>query len=260
MSSTSGSEPSTADAIDDSTQTEGLRERKKRERSQALRTAAIELTLENGFSNVTIEDICTRCGVSRRTFFNYYPSKEEALLGRANTIFDDEDQPAIAEFEAGGPSGSLISDLTHLLTFVVRTRLNKREEIHRYHRILKREPELMQAQMSRMGNSERLFREMIQRRLDGTPAATSATIRDSVVASAGGETPGAPSVSDGHKGSDCHADDGEPVSTRAEALSALAMMAIRATFMRLRRVDGDPGLVIGELFDELRTIFQEDSK
>ena len=238
---------------------EGLRERKKRERKQALRTAAIELALEKGFDNVTIEDICDRCGVSRRTFFNYYSTKEEALLGRADTVFDDEDQPAIAEFEAGGPEGRLIADLAHLLTSVVRTRLNKREEMHQYHRILKQDPSLMQVQMSRMGNNERLFREMIQRRLDGRPAGTDtlgAPAEDTVGAPAERD-PGA--VSAQKSASECHADEGEPVSTRAETLAALAMMAIRATFIRLRRVEGDPGVVIDELFTELRSIFKEES-
>jgi len=246
---------------------EGLRERKKRERKQALRTAAIELALEKGFDNVTIEDICDRCGVSRRTFFNYYSTKEEALLGRADTVFDDEDQPAIAEFEAGGPEGRLIADLAHLLTSVVRTRLNKREEMHQYHRILKQDPSLMQVQMSRMGNNERLFREMIQRRLDGRPAGTDtlgAPAEDTVGAPAE-DTVGAPAerdpgaVSAQKSASECHADEGEPVSTRAETLAALAMMAIRATFIRLRRVEGEPGVVIDELFTELRSIFKEES-
>ena len=246
---------------------EGLRERKKRERKQALRTAAIELALEKGFDNVTIEDICDRCGVSRRTFFNYYSTKEEALLGRADTVFDDEDQPAIAEFEAGGPEGRLIADLAHLLTSVVRTRLNKREEMHQYHRILQQDPSLMQVQMSRMGNNERLFREMIQRRLDGRPAGTDtlgAPAEDTLGAPADG-TVGAPAERDPgaasalKSASECHADEGEPVSTRAETLAALAMMAIKATFIRLRRVEGDPGVVIDELFTELRSIFKEES-
>ena len=103
---------------------EGLRERKKRERGQALRRAAIDLALEKGYHNVTVEDICERCGVSRRTFFNYYSSKEEALLGRADTVFDEEDQPAIEEFEAGGPHGRLVADLEYLLSFIVATRMS----------------------------------------------------------------------------------------------------------------------------------------
>ena len=219
---------------------EGLRERKKRERGQALRRAALELALENGYSNVTVEDICARCNVSRRTFFNYFNSKEEALLGRDDTVFDDEDQPDIEAFEAGGPTGRLIGDLQHLLASVVRTRLNRREEMHQYHQLMKQDPSLMQAQMARMGNNERLFREMIQRRLDGGTVAAESAVDDT-------------------DSDTCSADAGVPVSTRAEALAALAMMAIKATFMRLRRVEGDPASVIKELFDELQTVFEEES-
>lgn len=261
-------------ADENSEQPEGLRERKKRQRSQALRQAAIELTLENGYTNVTVEDICERCGVSRRTFFNYFKSKEEALLGRADTVFDDEDQPAIEEFEAGGPTGRLLSDLHELLAEVVRTRLNKREEMHAYHQILKADPSLMQVQMSRMGNNERLFREMIQRRLDAdagepTPGAEPASgVKPSPGAEPASEVkPRAASAKESVKASahesatadDCHTDEGIPVSPKAEALAALAMMAIKATFMRLRRVEGDPALVIRELFDELTEIFAEES-
>ncbi len=221
---------------------EGLRERKKRERGQALRSAAIDLALEKGYHNVTVEDICERCGVSRRTFFNYYSSKEEALLGRADTVFDEEDQPAIEEFEAGGPHGSLIADLEHLLGLIVATRMSKRDEVHRYHLMLKQDPSLLQLQMSRMGNNERLFRQIIQRRLDGRPRSASAR---------------APAL---HEATfDSSAEDDEPASLRAEAVAALAMMALKATFTRLRRFEGDSAPVIEGLFTELRTIFKEES-
>lgn len=218
---------------------EGLRERKKRERGQALRRAAIDLALEKGYHNVTVEDICERCGVSRRTFFNYYSSKEEALLGRADTVFDEEDQPAIEEFEAGGPHGRLLADLEHLLTFIVATRLSKREEMHQYHLMLKQDPSLLQMQMARMGNNERLFRRIIQRRLDGTTSAAEpiATTAEAV----------------------CAVEADEEVSPRAEAVASLAMMALKATFTRMRRLEGDPGPVIENLFDELRLIFKEES-
>lgn len=216
---------------------EGLRERKKRERGQALRRAAIDLALEKGYHNVTVEDICERCGVSRRTFFNYYSSKEEALLGRADTVFDEEDQPAIEEFEAGGPHGRLVADLEHLLAFIVATRLKKRDDMHQYHLMLKQDPTLIPLQMARMGNNERLFRQIIQRRLDGTASAPVDVLGTH---------------------SDDGADDVE-VSPRAEAVAALAMMVLKATFTRMRRIDGDPGPVIDMLFDELRALFREDA-
>src|SRR5689334_15338875 len=59
----------------------GRRERKKQETWRALHRAALALSVEKGFENVTVEEICDRADVSLRTFFNYFPCKEDAVLG-----------------------------------------------------------------------------------------------------------------------------------------------------------------------------------
>ncbi|MFI5609094.1 TetR/AcrR family transcriptional regulator [Amycolatopsis sp. NPDC051903] len=63
----------------------GLRERKKEATRQAIRAAAVVLYRERGPQAVTVDDICARAGVSSRTFFNYFDSKEEAVLSLALT-------------------------------------------------------------------------------------------------------------------------------------------------------------------------------
>jgi AcrR family transcriptional regulator len=58
----------------------GLRERKKAATRQALHDAAVRLAMEHGAERVTVEAIADDAGVSRRTFSNYFGSKEEALM------------------------------------------------------------------------------------------------------------------------------------------------------------------------------------
>lgn len=60
--------------------TAGLRERKKLETRTSLRRAAVRLYLEHGPSAVTVQDICEAAGVSPRTFFNYFDTKDDAVF------------------------------------------------------------------------------------------------------------------------------------------------------------------------------------
>jgi AcrR family transcriptional regulator len=59
----------------------GRRDRKKQATRRALRNAALELVASRGFAHVTVEDIAEAADVSTRTFFNYFPSKESAVIG-----------------------------------------------------------------------------------------------------------------------------------------------------------------------------------
>jgi AcrR family transcriptional regulator len=59
----------------------GLRARKRARTAEAIHLAAAELVLEHGLDATTIEAISERADVSTRTFFNYFPSKEDAVLG-----------------------------------------------------------------------------------------------------------------------------------------------------------------------------------
>jgi AcrR family transcriptional regulator len=58
------------------------RERKKHATRDAIHAAALSLTEELGLAGVTVEAISERADVATRTFFNYFPSKVHAVLGR----------------------------------------------------------------------------------------------------------------------------------------------------------------------------------
>lgn len=61
----------------------GRREQKKLETRRAIRNAGLDLALENGLESLTVELIAHTAGVSPRTFFNYFASKEDALVTEA---------------------------------------------------------------------------------------------------------------------------------------------------------------------------------
>lgn len=67
--------------MDTQEQPQGLREKRKRESRDAMHHAALELVSAHGLSNVTVEQIAERAGVSARTLFNYWGSKEAVVLG-----------------------------------------------------------------------------------------------------------------------------------------------------------------------------------
>src|SRR6266542_7003388 len=58
---------------------EGLRERKRRQTRERIANTAMTLFLERGFEATTVEDIASAADVSKRSFFDYFPIKEDVV-------------------------------------------------------------------------------------------------------------------------------------------------------------------------------------
>lgn len=65
---------------------EGARERKRRETLKRITDAGIALFVAKGFDATTIDEIATAAGISRRTFFYYFGSKDDILLSLQSGI------------------------------------------------------------------------------------------------------------------------------------------------------------------------------
>jgi AcrR family transcriptional regulator len=61
---------------------EPLREKRKRELRQQLSDVATRLFLQHGFDEVRVADVAKACGVTEKTVYNYFPSKESLLADR----------------------------------------------------------------------------------------------------------------------------------------------------------------------------------
>jgi len=76
-------------------QKHSLRQMKREATEHALADAAFELALEKGLDGFVVEEIVQRAGYSRRTFANYFSSKEVAVAAAASAVKFNETDEAI---------------------------------------------------------------------------------------------------------------------------------------------------------------------
>lgn len=125
-------------------QTEGLRARKQRQTRDAIHRAAVDLALERGPDGATVAAISERVDISPRTFFNYYPAKEDAIVGLHEGLPTDDELDELRV----GESDDLLDDILTLMLGVFtpsdETLLSQRKALIAKH------PQLIQRQWARM--------------------------------------------------------------------------------------------------------------
>lgn len=67
----------------------GVRERKRRDTRQRVAEAGLRLFLARGYQGTTVEAIAAEAGISRRTFFAYFKSKDDILASWQDASFAD---------------------------------------------------------------------------------------------------------------------------------------------------------------------------
>lgn len=147
-----------------------------------LAAAARRLALEQGADAVTIEQVCAEVGVSTRTFFNYFSSKEEALTGPEIPAGTEASRES---FVAGGPSGDLLADLLVLLDPSPMVEDEGREQLEALIALFEREPRLLARHLARLVGQEADVAALVARRTgratDDPDCATVAALAQTLV-------------------------------------------------------------------------------
>lgn len=129
-----------------------LRERRRTETVGALHAAAVELVSEGDLAAATVEAIVDLAGTSKRTFFNHFTSKEDAILGLREPFFRDD---LIAAFR-DERNGDVLTRAVRLMGGVVRSSLVPGSSFEQRRELLARYPDLARRMIFYVAVSEDL--------------------------------------------------------------------------------------------------------
>ncbi|TXN28372.1 TetR/AcrR family transcriptional regulator [Lacisediminihabitans profunda] len=140
----------------------GLRERKRLATRRAIQFAALSLVAEKGLDTVTIDEISNVADISPRTFFNYFASKEAAIVGDAPEL---PGEGAVARFVAAGPSSSLLEGIGDLLAESSDVSSTDTDLLLLRRGVLKQHPQFVALRMAAMRAFEDQLADVVARRL-----------------------------------------------------------------------------------------------
>jgi AcrR family transcriptional regulator len=139
----------------------GLRERKKRQARADMHRAALELVGEHGLDSVTVEMIAERAGISPRTFFNHWASKESAVLGLP-LLGPDESWRALLTVSPEATPEQALREVLRQIMRTADTDLGLRELKKR---VLHREPSLHAVSAGRTAHMQSALIAAFERRV-----------------------------------------------------------------------------------------------
>jgi AcrR family transcriptional regulator len=142
----------------------GLRERKKQATRRALHDAALRLALERGLEHLTVEEISAAADVSVRTFFNYFPSKEQAILG--DDVFPADEGQTTALIAGAGSVLEGLHDIAITLAVDV---AHRREQVLMRWQLMERYPALLPQIFARFEEFEKVVASAVAARTGDAP-------------------------------------------------------------------------------------------
>jgi AcrR family transcriptional regulator len=144
-----------------------LRERTRAAMRAEVSEVAFRLFTEQGFDNTTVEQIAAEAGLSRTTFFRYFGTKEEVVLGKLGEVGHQIAAALTARPEAERPWDSL----RRAFDVITQTDPDQPEQSLNLIRLLNDACALMTHQWQKTQGWQSILVPEITRRLDDDPAA-----------------------------------------------------------------------------------------
>lgn len=141
----------------------GRREQKKLETRRAIRDAALDLALQDRVEALTVEAIAQQAGVSPRTFFNYFASKEDALVTEADEGATQVHQLVLERPMAEPPMQALHQAIMNSTYFG--TIPPNRDRVLARQRLTQDNPSLMAHQLGKIAVAEQTMAEALAVRM-----------------------------------------------------------------------------------------------
>lgn len=152
--------------LGDVTATIGLREMKKeRTRSDIVRVAT-RMFASRGFDEVTVDEIAAEAEVSHRTFYRYFATKEELVLGPLQHGLDD----FVSKFAQRPRSESVVASVRGVIMDLAANYEHDLDNDHQRATLCRSTPSLQQRQYERHTAFENAMVPLIAQRLGVDPA------------------------------------------------------------------------------------------
>lgn len=133
------------------TNSEILLKRKQRVVHDVIWNAAIDLFAEKGFDEITVDDIVAAAGVSQRTFFRYFASKND-LMGRNMLTYGE----ALKEAIKASPKSASAFEVLRGAVLDIANRVASYPRTRDVIAVAFKYPAAREAQLSRMGQVEQI--------------------------------------------------------------------------------------------------------
>jgi AcrR family transcriptional regulator len=160
--------------------TAGLRQRKKERTREAIVDAALRLFEERGFEQTTVADIAAAADIAPRTFFGYFPAKEDVVFHD----FKDAHGGLQARLADRRPGETAIDAMRAWIAGLVEQADPKDERERCRHRVIRATPALQDRDRALLGHFEDLVAEAVGADLGVAPGSLRARIVSASAAAA----------------------------------------------------------------------------